>query len=189
MPRLPIQAVQPIRRTDPQVLATVRIDIIDGIVAQTVLTRLMDKMRKYPRIRVEPVQTAVKRADPQDTVAIRHQRMKTIAPRTVGIGCKMFVVVEPAGLCIELAQTLTIGSDPYGSLAVIDDRIDIVTAQTGAVSIIMLILADDPSMFADPRDAIPPGPPPQIAPRIFIQAQHIIPADAFAIRSAMDKMR
>src|ERR1700742_1387316 len=56
MPRLAIEQIQPVRRTDPEIVPAVCIDIVDGIVAQAVLARYMDKMLKDPRILVEPVE-------------------------------------------------------------------------------------------------------------------------------------
>ena len=44
MSRLSVQQIQSIRGADPEVMPAVGIDIIDGIIAQTVLARLMDIM-------------------------------------------------------------------------------------------------------------------------------------------------
>src|SRR5580700_5054082 len=118
MARLPVHTVQPVRGTDPKVMPAVGIDVIDGIVAKAVLARLMDEMRKNAGIGIQPVQTAVIRADPEYPVAVREQRMKTVAPRAIGIGRYMLVVVESTGLRIELAQTVSIRGDPDGPITV-----------------------------------------------------------------------
>ncbi len=49
----------------------------------------------------------------------------------------MFIMMKPAGLCIELIEAVSIGGDPDGSLAVVGDSVYIISAQAVAIGGIM----------------------------------------------------
>ncbi len=67
---LSVHQIQPVGGADPEVMPAVGVDIVDRIVAETVLARLVNIMFEYSGILVKPVQTAIKGSDPDNTVAI-----------------------------------------------------------------------------------------------------------------------
>src|SRR6185437_11321937 len=85
MARLPVHEIQAVRGTDPEIVFAIGINIIDCIVAQAVPTRIMHKMFEDAGIYIQPVQSAIIGANPENTIAIGEKRIEPVAARTIWI--------------------------------------------------------------------------------------------------------
>ena len=74
--------------------------------------------------RVQPIEPAVVRADPQDTVFIFIESPDALGAETAGVVRVVPVVAEEPCLPIESAQSVLDGSDPEPSRAVFEESVD-----------------------------------------------------------------
>ena len=126
-----VQVIQSYGGADPYISMAVLEDMVDGIVAKTIVRRVMAIVSECTRLFVEAINATVIRTYPKITFDVYQQGVDPVCGKAVIVKEVMAIMDESIVRCIIQIESTAIGADPYVAVLVDSNGVDIIFAEAG----------------------------------------------------------